>query len=471
MSKKITSIGYEIPGHSNLAVEFSSKQSLMDSDIVLLAPELPYYERSSAGGGYYLGKVCYGESGSFRLKEDVLHWRKEMTNALLAGKTVFLLLSGREDYYVDTGTRSYSGTGRSRSTTINVTNGHNYELLPATIGTIHTANGKEIIPTTNQTFKSFYEYFSPYLEYRLYLESIGDGKQIFTGKDKTKTLGAYYKVGAGHLVVLPYLNYDEEKFTEEKKDKAGKVSTYWTKKAIEFGTILVSKLIEIDREFTSTDSQTPPPSWAVAEEYKSDKEHSIESRLKEEAEKIAAAQEGLKKLETELAKEQFIKELLYAQGKNLENAVMQALEILGFKAENFDDGVLEFDQVITSPEGERFIGECEGKDASAINIDKFRQLEENIQSDLQREEVESPAIGILFGNGFRLTPPKERAEQFTAKCLASAKRGTILIRTMDLYPVARHLQKTGNEEYAKECRKTIVAARGGVVEFPSPPEK
>lgn len=159
--------------------------------------------------------------------------------------------------------------------------------------------------------------------------------------------------------------------------------------------------------------------------------------------------------------------MLYEKGKALENAINRAFRILGYTSENFNDGTLEIDHVIISPEGERFIGECEGKDTSAISIDKFRQLEENIQSDLQREEVEAPAIGILFGNGFRLTKPEDRSEQFTTKCLNSAKRGTILIRTPDLYKVAKYLSENKDDEYAKACRDAILAGKGSIVNFPN----
>ena len=155
MSKKISTIGYEIPGFSNLGLGFSSKSSLMDSDILLVAPELPYYERSSLGGGYYQGKVCYGESDSFKLKEDLVYWKKESINSLNAGKTVFLMLSEKNDFFVDTGDRSYSRSGRYRDTTINVAPSSNYELLPVRIGNIHSANGKEILFTGNPLFSNF----------------------------------------------------------------------------------------------------------------------------------------------------------------------------------------------------------------------------------------------------------------------------------------------------------------------------
>ena len=45
----------------------------------------------------------------------------------------------------------------------------------------------------------------------------------------------------------------------------------------------------------------------------------------------------------------------------------KALVILGYKAEIYDNGVLELDQIIVSPEGYRYIGECEGKNKKDID--------------------------------------------------------------------------------------------------------
>jgi hypothetical protein len=89
--------------------------------------------------------------------------------------------------------------------------------------------------------------------------------------------------------------------------------------------------------------------------------------------------------------ESILQDLLFEQGKPLENAVTKALRILGFEAENYDDGELELDQVITNSEGHRYIGECEGKDNKDIDITKFRQLLESLNADFDREEVEEKA--------------------------------------------------------------------------------
>jgi hypothetical protein len=142
------------------------------------------------------------------------HWKNELSNALRAGKTVFLLLSDKEEFYVDTGIRSYSGSGRNRSTTVNVQSGNNYDFLPTNIGQIIPASGKQIVFTGSPIFQNFYEKFKDNLEYRLCLENVPRGENIFIGKDKSRVLGSVIGVSGGDLTLLPFLDYNEENFTE-----------------------------------------------------------------------------------------------------------------------------------------------------------------------------------------------------------------------------------------------------------------
>src|SRR5690606_29832500 len=96
--------------------------------------------------------------------------------------------------------------------------------------------------------------------------------------------------------------------------------------------------------------------------------------------------------------------------------------LLGFTVENYRAGDVEIDHIFVGPSGVRMIGESEGKENSSVDITKFRQLESNINEDFQREEVNTPAKGVLFGNAYRFTEPALRADHFTAKCLTNAKR-------------------------------------------------
>lgn len=464
MFKIISTIGYEIPGKGDSEIDFSSKKSLMDSDIVLIAPLLPYYEKSSSSDGYYLGKICYGETGSFKLKEDLAHWKKELTNALGAGKTVFLMLLGKEDFYVDTGSRSYSGNGRNRSTTINVTGSNNYELVPIKIGTVHSAKGKEIFSVGNPLFNNLFKSLGSHFEYQVYLEN-SEGYPIFVGKDKTKILGAIYKVGSGHLVTLPYINYDREEFIKE-----GKETDSWTPEAMNFGRILISSLVEIDEGLTQDAVKTPSPVWLSTEYFNTKKESVIQENIKKNLIGIKEIEDLNIELKSELKKEQVLKDLLFEQGKPLEFAVIEALEILGYRAENYNDGELELDQVIISPEGFRYIGECEGKDNKDVDISKFRQLLESMNADFARDEVKEKAFGILFGNAQRLICSKDRTLDFTQKCKTGAVREKIaLIRTVDLFEVTRFLKETPNETFSKICRDAIHDGLGNVIKFPDIP--
>jgi hypothetical protein len=287
-------------------------------------------------------------------------------------------------------------------------------------------------------------------------------RPIFVTKTGERPIGAVFKVKKGHVVTLPSLKYDESKYLTEHKD--GKF--YWTKAALKFGNILVARLLDIDKSLRSESAETPSPEWVGMPEFTSKQEVDLLKSIDEKSDEIRNLEKGKEVLRANLKNERLLKNLLFETGKPLEKAVTAALQILGYSAEHYDDGELELDQVILSPEGDRFIGECEGKDTSAVNIDKLRQLSENIQADLQREDVQKPAVGILFGNGFRLTHPKQRATQFTEKCLSSAKRGTILVQTMDLYPVVRYIQRTNDPNYMKSCREAIQNGIGTVVVFP-----
>jgi hypothetical protein len=157
--------------------------------------------------------------------------------------------------------------------------------------------------------------------------------------------------------------------------------------------------------------------------------------------------------------------LLFEKGKPLERAIIEALRLIGFQAAPFKDSGSEFDVIFESAEG-RLIGEAEGKDNKAVNIDKLRQLAMNIHEDLQREEVTSPAKPVLFGNGYRLKPLPERPNPFTDKCdSAAAASSTALVFTPDLFPPIQYLVTQPDADYARKCREAILSTVGRVT-FP-----
>lgn len=54
-------------------------------------------------------------------------------------------------------------------------------------------------------------------------------------------MGGIYKVGDGHLITLPQLRYDDDKFKIYNEEKG---ETFWTKEAKSFGKLLLQNLMD-----------------------------------------------------------------------------------------------------------------------------------------------------------------------------------------------------------------------------------
>src|SRR3989344_1990195 len=465
MSKKIFSIGYEVPGNVAEYIDFSSEQSLMDADILLISPDSfspsgNWVSFTTSDGG------CYNIESSKVYKQRISQLKKEIQDHLNSGKNVFILLSKKEEYSL-----AYSVTTEKKARNYSTETYSNYNFLPLSIGALTSASGKHIEFSGNLIFSDFYKKFEKYLEYQLYIEYPNNAQVVFTGKDKNKVLGAVYKIGAGHLIVLPYLNYDYDKFVKTKKNKKGEEKGYWTETALKFGHSLVECLIQIANDLNKSAERTPPPKWVGESDFDGAKETEIIQSIKNEEIKIINITREIGKLNTELSEERVLKDLLFEQGKPLEIAVIKALKILGYHAENYNDGDLELDQVIISPENQRYIGECEGKNEKDIDISKLRQLIESMNADFARDEVEEKAFGILFGNPQRLISPDKRTLDFTKKCKTGADREKIaLIKTVDLFRVAKYLAENNDEQFKNKCREAIQNGLGAIIEFPDLPK-
>lgn len=465
MSKQLITIGYVIPGKDNDYVDFQDATSLMDADVLLISPDSirpqgGWVDFTSSDGG------CYNVETSNRYKQKVTHLKKEIEDHLRAGKNIFIFLAPEENEALASSVSS-PRKGQNSYSTYRCSN---YEFLPINIGKLTTASGKHVHFSGNPIFAEFYNRFKNNFKYQLYVENPSGAQIIFTGRDKSKILGAIYKVGSGHLVTLPTVTFHERDFTETKEGKDGEKEEFWNKKGLAFGNSFVECLLAIDARLASDSEKTPPPDWVFKDLFSGRKEKSLRQSIDINNEQIEKLQTANKKLQLELEEERKLKDLLFEQGRPLESAVIKALKILGYSAENYDDGDLEMDQVILSPEKNRYIGETEGKDNKDVNVTKFRQLIDALNADFAREEVKEKAFGILFGNAERLKEPEKRKLDFTAKCKSGAEREKIaLVKTIDLFTVAEYLNENDDEKYKKDCREAIHKGLGKIVEFPEIP--
>lgn len=458
--KKIFAVGFDLPGDDFQYIPFDSDQSLLDADIVLY--------KVCFGNHYpneeHQGESLFDRSSSVRVAQNLQHWRSELLAATNTGKLVIVFLGKPLSYFRYTGEQQFSGTGRSRVITNSVTRVTSYEAVP-NVTSAEAKSGREVRLTKEGSYLT--PYWKEFAEYSAY-EAFIEGKfshALLTTKTGDKKVAAAIR-GKGSLLFLPPLKYDEEKFT---KYDSKKEETYWTKEAIEFGKRLATTLFALSGVLLRSRLTTPPPAWVLSSAFSTPEESSLHREIEEVTKKISELQQQRAELGQQLNEAGSIRALLYEQGKPLERAVRDALGVLGFSAVPFAENDSEFDVIFESPEG-RCLGEVEGKDNKAVNIDKFSQLERNMQEDFAREGVTEYAKGALFGNAERLKPPADRGEAFTAKCITAAKRARVaLLRTADLFDPIRYLRSHSDLNYAKACRQAIFRTEGDIVVFPPVP--
>lgn len=447
--KSIVAINTDLPSVEDY-IDYMSGESLRDYDIAIFDPEIPWLERIDFTGG----GSCVGIEPTQKLYAAMSHWKGEIDSALKAGKTVFFILNEMKE---DAGAVGYETKARN-TRNYNTRTFNNYGVLPTPIGAKNTKGRR--IAVVDKVYNNLLGVISEIASYKVIFEK-PLGHPIYSAPDGA-TVGAVLKLAErpGHLVLLPFFDL---------RDLQQPGQPNWSDKAMQVSHGIVAQLIAIDRNLRSETNLTPPPQW-VFNAKMPEAVSSVDDAIAEIDSDIAALE--LRKSENVERKEHLLsfQRLLYENGKLLEAAIEEGLKVLGYAVHTYQDGDIEIDHIIVGPSGLRMIGESEGKDTSAIDISKFRQLETNINEDFEREDAETPAKGVLFGNGYRFTDPGTRAEQFTTKCLTNAKRlGTALVRTADLYEAVIYaLDHPDDEAFHFACRSALENTSGEVVSFPRP---
>ncbi len=463
MTKSILTVGFDLASSDTKYESFRSRVSLLDWDIVLFRPLIN--EFWGAYVDHYQGKPSLDDSSSFQLKDACEHWRREIKQAVEIGKTVVVYLPAIQEVYIDTGERRYSGTGRNQKTTRVVAPYTNYATIPAELKPVNsTGTAMKLAPLGAEILAQYWHEFASVSEYKVLLTAENIKPCIFTKNgDKPVATLIRSKTSSGSLVLLPNIDfYPDAFFKQQAKDQV------WTPAAKQFAAKLVGAVVALDKALHASADVTPEPDWASDRRFSLLPERSLRAQLLEAERQVEDAQRKLEETQAALHAAGRLRALLYEKGKPLEAAIVDALTMLGFCAAPYKDTQSEFDVVFQAAEG-RLLGEAEGKDTKAINVDKLRQLAMNIHEDLQREEVLSPAKGVLFGNGFRLTPPQDREPQFTEKCISAALlSSTALIPTSELFRVAQYMVETADEVFASACRESILNGVG-LISLPATP--
>lgn len=459
MPNRIITLGFKLAGDVAEHAGFYSDVSLLDADIIVVMPTiLSHFDSHQT----FRGKKLLDESDSHRLNEKLNRWRDELEIVSKEGRTIIAILSKAHEAYVHVDYRSIS-TFETETGQVELSSC--YDLFPVDIGRPVSSSGTELRPANDLgVIASYWHEFAQFSKYEVYLDG-SYSEVLLTTKSGGKPVAGILEANQGHFVLLPMLR----DVAGIRKGRQAERRDKWDDEDVQYGKRLINAFVEIDRAVRSSVEETPSPEWSKEDQYRLDLEKSLEEDIVDLGAKIEELDAARAEKQTALRKEGLLRNLLFEKGVPLELAITEALKLMGFHVEGFQDAESEFDAVFVSSEG-RFLGEAEGKDTRAINISKLSQLERNIQEDFAREEVQEYAHGVLLGNAYRLMNPSERESFFTAKCLSGADRsGISLVRTTDLFYVAKYLRENIDEGFAALTRQAILSGKGTVVTFPAIP--
>ncbi|MCZ7384030.1 MAG: hypothetical protein O8C63_04695 [Candidatus Methanoperedens sp.] len=425
---KIISIGFQFKSADVLNINFEDKQTLLDSDIVIIDPESfnRYWNKAFVmnDGIKYLAS----SQGSNQIRTTFELRKKEITTLLNKGKVLITFLSPIQKIQVDIGNGGFGNYGVIT----------NYDFLPDDesdiLNDLVNGNGDGIkLHNPKHLFANYYKAYQNELQYFAYFDIKKiDADNFFLLNKSDKLIGFSKNSKNGLLVFLPYTrNFNEEK--------------------------LLGVLINCAKPYLSKEIRTPIPEWIS--DFKISGEAELVGKIELLNVKIQEIERQKSVVEKELDELNEIKGLLYEQGKLLEESAIKAFRILGFGAEKRQKDDMEHDIILTSPEG-RAIVEVEGKDNDSLHIDKLDQLSRVVDEDFKLSG--SYPEGILLGNHFRYTHPLKRKEAFTDKVkIASDRKKFVLLTTFELYKaVCKILENPPKEDTTRELRNKIFTGKG-----------
>lgn len=457
---RIASVGYTLHHPDVEDIGFPSSRTLLGQDVVLLKiGHLQYGYTGGYGASLYRGKVSLDDDASTRIVEDVARRRREIQTLLEVGGTLVLFLPPSEKWYVDSGKRQYSGTGRNRQTTHLVEEMQLLSVLPFPIDTVE-AETRDLELKIGDPFATFWNTCGDRFQASAALKE-AFGQTTLAIQDTETIVSSIAPVGKGLVIVLPEdLLYpaedvpeaeeelDEEEEAEEAEDEA---------EPHPWDLELIDALAGLVRALRSTAGDFQQPEWA--QEYLLPGEDEAIADVREAAQAVADAQKRLDEAQRALALREQRKTLVTGTGPALEALVEEALTALGFVVEEGGPG--RSDRIARLGK-QTAVLEIKGLTKSAGEKDAA-QLEKWV-NEYYLEHSEMPK-GILVANGWRSKPLADRKQPvFPNQMLKySESRGHCLISTVQL--LGAWFEAERNPRKKETIAKSILTCVGRYPDF------
>jgi hypothetical protein len=439
MKLRILSVDLELDNDQITNGGFISSPSFHDFDIVVIDPLGVANFLSKQDHKYKDGflTLAYDSKGTNKWVRNAISQRgKETEHFLSLGRLLVCILRQPNSAYLCSSFDEWPQPKKEQNWI------DNYGWFPlesydSMISILCRSVGSKInLSDPNNQFAPYFKAFNNKLYYEAYLDQAKTPHYFNDLHTIAEThgelpVGFSFKLQGGQVVFLP-----PTKDPDPKK--------------------LAGVLLDCISATMGTIEETTPPSWVS--DYKAFLPNlfDLEGEIEKLHKKISELQERLSTVEQQKTEQQKYLKLLYEQGKfQLEPVIRDAFSLFGFTVKEAEpsDGLLESD------EGTALL-EVEGKDNTQISRDKYRQLLDHVDDD--ERQTGQPKKGILVGNGFRLTDPKERDKQFTKDAIAAASGSHFcLIPTDTLFNlVCKVLTNPDNDGLKEGIRKQILSTDG-----------
>lgn len=424
---------------------FASDVSVFDYDAVVWDPEgsfqhyTPYAER-------YKNLPSLSESTSVSLTADAARRRQEFLEFLNSGRSIVVVVRAPQACYVDTGERTYSGTGRNRVTTTHVADFDLWRALPVSSPGFERASGSRIEITVDGPIASLLKKYKSFLSYSAVMKNPpGSAVARVTGTDRIVSSVLKTK-GGGWLIMIPAIDFEVEEEEEEEgtEDDDG---YFWAAEAPGFQADLVDALLQLNAGAVNA-----RPAWA--ESYATEAQQKLRDSVVVQQKKVENARARLTKLQGQKEDAEARDQLFLGTGRALELQVRDVLELLGGTVTDPEPG--RDDWRVSFPEGDAVL-EVKGVKKSAAEK-HAAQLEKWVAGAY--EETGTMPKGILAVNTWREIPLSERVkDDFPAQMIPYSKgRGHCLVTGLQLFLIRADVEV--NPARAEYWRKTLLKAKG-----------
>lgn len=416
---------------------FGSTVSIFDYDVVFWDPASTL-RHAAEYSGTYMGRDSLRTDDSARIIQDVKRRRAEFKEFVDMGRSLVVFLPGDTKVYVDSGERTYSGTGRNRQTTRLVKEFDLVSAIPADVDRSH-GSGVEMV-AANSIMASLYKQTAEHWTYRCVLSEHKSISPILKIKGTAKTVAGMITAKTGGVIVLlpalslPFANPADADLEEEPDEpdqslpNAGCNSADAQSEVDETPWAGDLLLAWVESLISEPDSSLPV--WTADFQFSSEVDRS--NALREVEERLAQVQQQLDRLKAEQAQDERWKALIAGTGTSLERRVHDALEALGFELEEGDPGRTDLRGHF---DGQRVVVEVKGVTKSAAERNAA-QLEKWVSEELAEDRS---AKGILVVNTWRDLPVSARKQaDFPDQMLQySEQRGHCLVTGLQLLSMVR----------------------------------